>query len=367
MITLSELPAPNAPNALKPSDARWLLVDHNVLTGPLARTYSSSEITGCVDHHGDEGKVPRDADPRVIEKCGSCMSLVVEHSRAIWDSLEEDEKESIGDGTNNNDNDNDNDNDDNDLQYHLARLALAPVLIDTRNLGDATKTTARDERAVEYAEAKLSSAGGGSDDKTYDRTTLFERLSRLKSDIEPLSLRDILRKDYKEWDEGEGGGDESKRKDGAKASAPQVLKLGTSSVPRSISFLVQKAGSEGKLVDALASWGEERGVDLVVVMSSFSPAEEVDSSSSGSEDHARELLVWARTGEQAADAARRFADANAEMLELRTWGDGKLDVVGQDGQDGREWRRCWTQGKMECSRKQVAPMLREAMKRSLYD
>lgn len=361
MITLSELPAPNAPNALKPSDARWLLVDHNVLTGPLARTYSSSEITGCVDHHDDEGKVPRDADPRVIEKCGSCMSLVVEHSRAIWDSLEE--KETVGDDVNNNDKNN------NDLQYHLARLALAPVLIDTRNLGDATKTTDRDERAVEYAEAKLASAGGGSSsgDKTYDRTALFERLSRLKSDIEPLSLRDILRKDYKEWDEGEGAGDESKRKDGGKASAPQVLKLGTSSVPRSISFLVQKAGSEGKLVDALASWGEERGVDLVVVMSSFSPAEEVDSSSSGSEDHARELLVWARTGEQAVDAARRFADANAEMLELRTWGDGKLDVVGQGGQDGREWRRCWTQGKMECSRKQVAPMLREAMKRSLYD
>ena len=236
---------------------------------------------------------------------------------------------------------------------HLARLVLAPALIDTRSLTDATKTTARDHRAVEYAEAKL--AAPGTDDSAapsgpYARAGFFERLSALKSDIAGLSLRDVLRKDYKEWSEGEGEG---------------AIKLGTSSVTRPIAYLVEKAGGEEALVESLRAWGEERAVDLVVVMTSAC----IDGA------HGRELLVWARTGKRAADAARAFADAFAEPLELRPWGDGgglnaDADAVAVaaagDGGCGTEgWMRCWAQGKLECSRKQVAPMLREAMRRSL--
>ena len=348
VLTLDELPGPHD---LAPGDTRWLLVDHNALTGPLAQVYgggkgggSQNLVVGCVDHHDDEGEVPRAAEPRVIEKCGSCASLVVEQCAATWDRLSSEEAAGVdgekGEATL-----------DARTRAHLARLVLAPALIDTRSLTDATKTTARDHRAVEYAEAKL--AAPGTDDSAapsgpYARAGFFERLSALKSDIAGLSLRDVLRKDYKEWSEGEGEG---------------AIKLGTSSVTRPIAYLVEKAGGEGPLVESLRAWGEERAVDLVVVMTSA----RIDGA------HGRELLVWARTGKRAADAARAFADAFAEPLELRAWGDGgslSADAVaapaGDGGAGGTEgWMRCWAQGKLECSRKQVAPMLREAMRRSL--
>ena len=76
LLTLSELPD------LKPEETRWLLVDHNSLTGPL--TKYSEQVTGCVDHHADEDVVRKDASPRVVEPCGSCMSLVVDEERQIW-------------------------------------------------------------------------------------------------------------------------------------------------------------------------------------------------------------------------------------------------------------------------------------------
>ncbi|RYP58478.1 hypothetical protein DL769_008938 [Monosporascus sp. CRB-8-3] len=193
MLTLSELPPSEA---LRPEDTRWLLVDHNALTGPLGRIYGT-RVTGCVDHHEDEGAVPQDVDPRVIEKSGSCASLIVGLCGDAWDALDEDAR----------------------TDAHLARLALAPILIDTRKLGDAHKTTAHDERAVAYAEAKLRGAPDGGE---YDRTAFFERLSGLMRDLSALSLRDILRKDYKEWTEGPPS-------DGADpGSPPPRLKLGTS-------------------------------------------------------------------------------------------------------------------------------------------
>ncbi|KAK7751537.1 Exopolyphosphatase [Diatrype stigma] len=376
VLTLSELPPPED---LKPGDARWLLVDHNAMTGVLGRRVQAQAqeqggsvadlneiIVGCVDHHDDEGWVPRDADPRVIERCGSCTSLVVEHCRATWDGMAAAEEEEQKDG---------GESGSSRIDAQVARLALAPALVDTHSLGDKTKTTACDERVVAYLEAKLRAASAprrnGDDGDDYDRAAFCERLSRLKSDIEPLPLRDILRKDYKEWDEvceveGAEGQKEKKQK--------QPLRLGTSSVPRPLAFLVRKAGGEAELVDVLAAWGEERGVDLVVVMTSFSGAKAkaeakvnaLYSAGAGEEEdlsRGRELLVWARTGPQAVDAARRFADAYKEALELRAWKGGRLDAGG-DG-DGKEWRRCWRQGRLENSRKQVAPMLREAMKRSL--
>lgn len=348
VLTLDELPGPRD---LAPADTRWLLVDHNVLTGPLAQVYGSKGsgsqnlVIGCVDHHDDEGEVPHDAEPRVIEKCGSCVSLIVEECAATWDRLTSEEAEAEGEkgGATL----------DARTRAHLARLVLAPALIDTRSLTDATKTTARDHRAVEYAEAKLASPGTDDSDATasdgpYARARFFEHMSALRSDIAGLSIRDVLRKDYKEWSEGEGDG---------------TIKLGTSSVTRPIAYLVEKAGGEEALVESLRAWGEERAVDLVVVMTSA----RIDGA------HGRELLVWARTGKRAADAARAFADAFAEPLELRPWGDGgglnaDADAVAAAGDGGcgtEGWMRCWAQGKLECSRKQVAPMLREAMRRSL--
>ncbi|KAI0840961.1 DHH phosphoesterase [Hypoxylon sp. FL0890] len=318
LLTLSELPGVDS---LKPEDTRWLLVDHNVMTGKLGQVYGN-RVFGCIDHHDDEGKVPKDAEPRVIEKCGSCMSLVVEYCRETWEKLAK--ENSGGEAAR--------------INAQLAYMALAPILIDTNNLGNKMKTTAHDERAVAIAEAHLSpftSASSRPDadsdsDSSYDRARFFAKLSALKEDISYMSFRDIFRKDYKEWNEGN-------------------VKLGTSSVPQSFAFLVRKAGGERAFVQELENWSAREGLDVVTILTT---------SKEGGEFR-RELLVWARTGPEVVKAVKKFADGDGkEKLGLGAWGDGKLDT--EDGVGS--WRRCWTQARLESSRKQIAPMLRDALK-----
>ncbi|KAI1083453.1 DHH phosphoesterase [Whalleya microplaca] len=311
VLTLSELPSPAD---LRPEDSRWLLVDHNAMTGDLGRVYGSA-VVGCIDHHEDEGVVARGgAAVRVLEKSGSCMSLVLEHCREAWEALSREH------GTEGN----------KEANAQLARLALAPILIDTSALGNRDKTTDHDERAVAIAEARVRVSDG-----EYDRGWFFCQLTKLKEDITGMSLGDVFRKDYKEWDEGPGAG--------------ARLKLGTSSVPQAFATLVHKAGGEGAFVAELEKWGALKEVDLVAVLTT---------SKEGDEKFRREMLVWARTGPEAVRAAKAFVRSHGEELGLGTWGDGKLDAEEGD----TSWRRCWTQDRVENSRKQIAPMLRDALK-----
>ncbi|RYC65219.1 hypothetical protein CHU98_g958, partial [Xylaria longipes] len=322
--------SPSDSREIRPEDTRWLLVDHNAMTGALGKMFGS-RVFGCVDHHPDEDAVPRDAEIRVVEKSGSCMSLVVERCADIWEAL--------GAKTNN------SDSQTGKIDAQLARLALAPILIDTTNLGDENKTTPHDERAVGLAEGKIAAAHvekgdaegeGEGEGGEYDRDAFFKRIMDLKEDIADMSFRDAFRKDYKEWD----------------VDGEQSLRLGTSSVPRGFGYLVdtKSGGGAAVFVDALKDWGEEKDgqgkMDLVVVLTGFQDDDG---------KFRRELLVWARS-EAGVKAAKLFEENWGDKLGLETWGDGALDG------EGKEWRRCWAQRAVEHSRKQIAPMLRDALK-----
>ncbi|KAK0715188.1 hypothetical protein B0H67DRAFT_600892 [Lasiosphaeris hirsuta] len=300
-LTLSDFPK----DGPRPDQTQWLLVDHNAPTGFLANYLTtaspseSSPIIGCIDHHDDEGVVPASSDPRVFAKCGSCMSLVLDHVKPAWVALPPSRE----------------------IDSQLSYLALGPILIDTTNLASKDKTTEWDVRAVALAEANLQ--GGG-----YDRTGYFDAISELKEDISGLSFRDVLRKDYKRW--ADGG-----------------LVLGMSSVVQGIEYLTTELGDRDGFLEALKSWSKEQGLDIAAVMTVSRPRGVFT----------RELLVWA-FGEQGIRVAKQFVDKNKEALGLEAWGKGGLD--GEDGEQGG-WRVCWTQRRVESSRKQVAPMLREAM------
>ncbi|KAL7627507.1 Exopolyphosphatase [Parahypoxylon ruwenzoriense] len=327
VLTLSELPG-----QLRAEDTRWLLVDHNAMTGALGRVYGGS-VVGCIDHHEDEGVVPRDAEVRVVEKSGSCMSLVVEQCAEAWDGMMS--RENCGP----------EEEEEKHINAQLAYLALAPILIDTTNLGNRDKTTAHDERAVAVAEAKLAL----DPQAAYDRAQFFAHVSALKEDISRLPFRDVLRKDYKEWDEEAAVVPRSygSAKVSGEGRKPK-LKLGTSSIPQSFAFLVRKAGGEGQFVEELDAWCAEKDVDVVAVLTTCKNGGEFR----------RELLVWGRTGPEAVGAAKKFAEAYGERLGLGAWDGGRLDAEDGDG----SWRRCWTQARLENSRKQIAPMLREVLK-----
>lgn len=269
LITLSDLPKVyhgSSKHAESDNPAQFMLVDHNVPTG-LVASLKGSAIVGCIDHHDDEGyiKASSHSAPRLIEKSGSCMSLVVSDSRKAWEELlhsEEDAK--------------------------LAQLALAPILIDTNNLKSESKTKEVDRAATEFLESYLK-------DQDYDRDAYFNEITEAKQDIGSLSLDDIFRKDYKMWEEN-------------------GMRLGTSSVVKNIDFLVQKAGSRQQLAESFKQFADEKKLNIFAVMTAFSTDGEFE----------RELVVFAND-EQGSRAAEVFVQSDAQDLGLRSWEDGGMD------------------------------------------
>lgn len=291
LLTLSELPE------LEPKDTQWFLVDHNCLTGPLKKF--EGQIIGVIDHHADENTITTQAEPRVIEPCGSCMSLIVEESRKAWEASMAADSEASAD------------------EEKLAKIGLAAILSDTINLTAKEKVKEKDPKAVSFLQSKIH-------DKTFDRTKFYEEISAVKEDISSLSFRDIFRKDYKEWDEA-------------------GLKLGISCVVQDFGYMISKAGNAPSLLDDFESWIKERGLDVGSIMTTSNPGGEFQ----------RHLLVWG-VGEKGEAAVERFVSTGIEKLKLETWKGGELD-------EGRK-RLVWRQKELAASRKQVAPLLREAMK-----
>jgi exopolyphosphatase len=305
LITLSDLT--KFPHHIPVEQMKWILVDHNALQGELGKIYHS-RVVGCIDHHDEEYKVPWDCDPepRVVRKSGSCSSLVLEYCKKDWNEL----GKQFGE-------------EERAWNAELARLAIAPVLIDTQNLRDENKTTPTDRKAVRYLESWIIAAEDG---ESYNREEYFNEISRAKEDIGSLSLPDILRKDYKQWNES-------------------IAKLGVSSVVKDVEFLIEKAGSKEKFFEAVKEFAKQRKLSLFSIMTTSHPDSVFK----------RELMVWGLDG-KGVEAAKTFAADAEKKLGLAEWQNGTLDV-----ERDSEWRRCWWQKKVENSRKQVAPLLRTSL------
>ncbi|CAM1503294.1 Fc.00g080700.m01.CDS01 [Cosmosporella sp. VM-42] len=291
LITLSDLPE------LDPKDTRWLLVDHNCLTGVLKKF--SGQIIGVVDHHADEGAVHAQAEPRVVQPCGSCMSLIVEESKKVWEESAAQDSDVASE------------------EEKLAKIGLAAILTDTINLTAKEKVRDPDPKAVSFLESKIQ-------DKSFDREKFYEEIAAVKEDISGLNFRDIFRKDYKEWDQA-------------------GLKLGISCVVQNFDYLISMAGGKKSLLDDFVSWVKERELDVAAIMTTSNPEGEFQ----------RHLLVWG-ANEKGEEVLERFVKIGEDKLKLEGWKDGELD-------DGKK-RIAWRQKALAASRKQVAPLLREAMK-----
>jgi exopolyphosphatase len=331
LITLDDLPAlSDIQSKLAPENTKWILVDHNAFQGRLGEIYSK-RVAGVIDHHDDEGKMPKDTgdEPRVIEKSGSCTSLVANYCRSSWDVLSGSAMSSSaayaqGDSLSD------------DAAFvkrwdaDVAQLGLASILIDTANLNDENKTTEHDRKAVDYLEAKIVLCPQLA--ASFNRTSFYKEINAAKKNIGSLKLHDILRKDYKQWDQG-------------------GQKLGVSSVVKSIHFLQKKAGDEASappseaFLEALKQFAKERELDMYALMTT---------STSADGQFQRELLLWA-FNKDGASAAKAFATNAKDELGLEDW-QGSSDIA-----DDKEWRKVWWQRQVQHSRKRVAPLLREAM------
>ena len=330
LLTLDDLPQ----GAIKSDNVRWILVDHNKLTGGLEEV-PSPHVVGVIDHHEDEGFVASstDPEPRIVEKAGSCTSLVVRYCRSSWDTISSSSlsigaAHGQGDGAIN------------DSAFtqawdaKVAKLALASILIDTSKLTAADKVEQADRDSVEYLEAKLMVSP--TDAKSWDRKKYFKELQAAKKDVGDFTLDEILTKDYKQWTE-------------------KGMNLGVSSVVRDLEFLISKVddgdpyGKDAAFTRVLESFMEKRNLAILAVMTK---------SKSKTGDFQRQLLLQARPDAQ--NAAMACAESAGKEIKLENLPLDDIEMHTQSS-PGKMWRNAWWQRDLGASRKQVAPLLRRAM------
>ena len=329
LITLDDLPpAEHLREQLPPENTRWILVDHNRLEGALGEVYGD-RVRGVVDHHAEEHAVPEGTtpEPRVVEDCGSCTSLVLRtllgtptaggggsapgEVAAAYSS----EQASALPGT-------------------AATLALASILVDTRNLENPDKVRPTDVAAARFLGTKAKET-----DPEWSQHKYFKEVQKAKKSIADLPLQGIFRKDYKQF-------------------AEAGVTLGMSTVVKELDFLVDKAKDEdgGKRKEAwnkaAAQFVSERRLGIWAIMTTFSVKDEDEKQS------ARQLCVQYKDAEAERAAIERFERDASEELRLE---EIKVKGVEADASDGH-MRKVWNQGNTSKSRKQVAPLLRAAIK-----
>ena len=304
LITVDDIPA----DSLPVQRTEWTLVDHNGFAGRYADRYAD-RVVAVIDHHQDDGKVPKDAKPRVIEKCGSCGSLVVNWCRESWESMSSKGSSQSDDaGTTSL------------WDAQVAKLALGSILVDTVNMTAESKITEHDREAVKYLENVVRSSQ--SHVKPYDRDSFFKEIDNEKSNLDSLSIDGILRKDYKQWTEGD-------------------LTLGVSTVVQSIEYLKNK---ETNLDDVLTKFARARSLSIYAVMTAFNDQ---------SGNFSRQLLLMALEGGKAIEAAERFVSQAGDEIEL-------VNETTPENSSAA-FVHMWNQNNLKASRKQVAPLLRKAM------
>ncbi|KAK9369329.1 hypothetical protein V1509DRAFT_620426 [Lipomyces kononenkoae] len=280
-----------------------VLLDHNNLGSELGDMFGKN-VVAILDHHTDEGFY-KSAEPRIIAPVGSCTSLVVKYFDHYF-RLGPDEFSTS------------------DEQKDVAWLGLAPILVDTANL--TSKQTQEDIDAVAMLVRVVSAgiAGVGGEKEGY-----YSELMAAKRSIDSFSLRDILRKDYKEWLEDNG------------------IRVGISSSVKSLVWTSKKFGWEG-VKTGIESWANERKLDAYIFMDSFQDPEE---------GYRRDLLVSV-CSEKGNVRVRKFLDSAQIEFQLEPF--SEKDCLGMLNND-KDGLWCFKQRNLKASRKQVAPLVRHFM------
>ena len=275
----------------------------------------------------------------MIEKAGSCTSLVVRYCRSSWDTISSSSL-SIGAAHGQ------GDGGINDSAYtqgwdaRVAKLAMASILVDTSNLRAADKVEQADREAVEYLEAKITMSP--KDVKSWDRKRYFKEVQAAKKDVGDFTLAELLTKDYKQWNE-------------------KGKQLGVSSVVRDLEFLAAKVdekdpnGKDAVFTEELENFMKERELAILAIMTK---------SKSKTGEFQRQLLLQARSDSHEAAIACAESAGKEFILEDLSLDDVKMQT---QSSPGMIWRNAWRQRDLSASRKQVAPLLRRAMQQQSGD
>jgi exopolyphosphatase len=300
----------------------YALVDHNrILPKFLADPNSPAElerVKAIFDHHDDEG-FHKTANPRIIRvPTGSCASIVADYFRPRFPS-------SSGPA---------------DAISEVASLLLSAIAVDTSGLKEGGKAEPLDRSASQFlypltSFGAVSIAGDKPNEDSKTIPELADLLIESKRAVSNLAGRDLLRRDYKEYEFGS-------------ASAGNLTRVGLSTVPMGLNHWIERDGAE-KFWAAQDAWMKERNLTCSGVLTTFRTITK--------NKHKREmLLIFPSTG------TGSVADSSSG-LELKLYtaleANEELDMERKelDGIEGRR-ARAWEQRNKQATRKTIAPALR---------
>jgi len=298
---------------------KYALLDHNILTGRFAAD-NDVRVVAIVDHHEDE-QHHLDASPRIVEvPTGSCSSLVARLIQQEWPE---------------------------GMSREIARLLLCAVLSDTNGLKPGGKAEVADREVAPFLleKADLGSAGDSPIEEVHkvkEAKELTQILAIRKSDVDQLSPRDLLRRDFKQY------------RFVPAWNAEGTVLVGLATVPKGIKAITggdKDGGTE--LAAACIGWLEERGLDALGVLTSWR-----DEGKGGKRGkHQREMVWVVRGGEELEDRLWKGLEGSKE-LELERKESGKY-VAGLEEAGGKDLKiRMYEQGNAHATRKVTAPLVK---------
>jgi exopolyphosphatase len=252
---------------------------------------------------------------------------------------------------------------DGDGLKQIARLALAPVLIDTSNLkATGDKCSDLDREVVRFLESFIvgddqaaavaqgdgtrtsSETKGQAQGHGWDRDAFHRAISTTKTNsLNLLNMQEIFDRDYKSWTE---------EPQTSSSEEEAMVNIGISSLVKPLSWLVEHAGGVDKFLDEIERFArdEDRNLGVFAMLTRAGDGKEV---------------VVLAMDESVRKVIGNFEARSEEELKLRTWQeDGTvakaLDERLKKGVKGG-WK-IWWMGDTSKSRKQVGPMIREAVR-----
>ncbi|KAF9450796.1 DHH phosphoesterase [Macrolepiota fuliginosa MF-IS2] len=248
LLFLTDIPHLEKPTTPFPSQ-RFALVDHNKIKDRYLLNNSEARIVAVIDHREDEGLYKETALPRIVLPCGSCCSHIAASVLPSHDKLPS--------GVT--------------IPRELATLLLCGIMIDTDGLRPGGKALQVDRDAAAtliplstYAQTinpslylTLTTGTKPNGNAVYDEKSmkdLASLLSAKKTDLSHLGTRDLLRRDYKEYEY---------RVDWLPGSPTVRVGLSTIPVP------LKNWAREGTVEKEILLWMKNRGLHIHGAITSF--------------------------------------------------------------------------------------------------
>jgi len=313
LLTIDELP--EDPETLAARIKGIVIVDH---PKPL-RKWQNATVLSIFDHHKDVDAA-LEAKPRIFETVASCTTLV---ARQMLDELEALPEEYH-------------------MPHELLELILGAIAIDSGGMADATK---EDRKTAKRVLARSNWRKKDLDDKMEE---LDEELGDAKKDLDDLTLRDLLRRDWK----GDLIDTPSER--------TPTVNLGAASIPYSLDYQITRTGY-GELFDWFAThaaWTAQVGSDISIVLTKYKvKTKDVDMAKK--KRKIREIVLVVRNDvridEQQADElfnVVKNAIESDKTLNVKPW--HRANELGR-------WQMAWTHEDSDAGRKVVWPLVEAAV------